>query len=866
MKHRLFANSAAVAALGLALLAGCSGHGSGTPVLPGVDMSQIKPVSVSPASIKVAPMTTASGGPMASVKPDLALNALGYTQIPGAATQAVASPDGTLWVLSTQPAGPDKYIYHYVKGVWTNVPGQATQMAAAPDGSLYVINSAGGTYHYTYGHASPGWTALGGGAQAIAVGYTGGNTAANPTSIETYVISNAGAGADRGIWQNKAGVWTQLSGQGSSLASSSDFGSYLTPNGTVSPGGIYVLNAAGGIYYANITGSTASYVNIPGAASALAPTTGGGLFALSAPASPSGTALYYYNYATNTWIAPGGTGVSVSSDGARLYVVNSAGAIYTAPVTPVAQSTPNAILPNKDFISTNTGNPHYWGASAPANAFGFPVQSGYSGDGRTVAIIIDAVPNQSDMTQYLNFFQINRTGQISFRPVDGGGPIDDASGGEATLDAETIAGTAPGANVIVYDIPDLSNAHIVDAYNAVLSDGRAQILNLSFGGCEYTGSVTVEHPIFNSMNAAGIAVSVASGDTGNACYFNGTSFPYGAQSPASDPNVIAVGGTNTDSANATILTNAIWNDCATATQGQNCMSGGGVSTLFATPSYQTGLAGASQTGRNVPDIALPGNNAIVRLANAYYLIGGTSWSAPLNAGMLAGIYQYCNTLAIPNATKMYYNTFAASGYASFSDVTVGNDSYFLLAPSYSAAPGFDNVGGIGQPNGMAIATHICPGHVLSPLAGGARAAATVARMPAEARLYDNLHDLRNLPGLDDLGVRSPGAPTRVGILLRATPTLHADEATLVATLQAAGFTVVQRFPNAMLVDVEAPASTVARYFATSFHDYAQGRFGTRFANTTALTIPAAIAPYVQGIVSDSLVTASHGPLHLKPVF
>jgi len=863
MSARLFSNSAVAAVLGLALLAGCSGHGAGTSALPNVADMQTKPVSVSPGDIKVAPMTTAVGAPMVSAKPDATLQSLGYTQIPGTASEAVASPDGSLWVLSDQPAGPDKYIYHYVKGVWTNVPGQAVQMAASPDGSLFVINSAGATYHYTYGKTVPGWISLGGGAQSIAVGATGNSTTA---TIATYVISNAGAGADRGIWQNKSGTWTQLSGSGVSLASSADYGTYVTANGTVSPGGIYVLNSSGQIYYANIAGTTATYVSLPGTASSLAPTTSGGLFALGGPASPSGTPLYYFNLNNSTWIQQPGVGVSLSSDGAHLYIVNSSGAIYQTSVTPVAQGTPNAILPNKDFISSTSGNPHYWGASAPANAFGFPVQSGYSGDGRTIAIIIDAYPTQTDMAGYLSFFNIARTGQITIRPVDGGGAADNLNGGEATLDAETTAGTAPGANIIIYDIPDLSNTHIVDAYNAVLSDGRANILNLSFGGCEYSGSKTVENPIFTSMNAAGIAITVASGDTGNDCYFNGTSYPFGAQSPASDPNAIAVGGTNTDSVNANILTNAIWNDCASSSFGDNCISGGGISTLFATPSYQVGLAGANQTWRNVPDIAFPGNNALIRLAGGYYVIGGTSWSSPLNAGMLAGIYQYCNTTSIPNAVKMYYNTFASSGYAAFSDVTVGNDLYFTSTdPSYTAAAGFDNVGGIGQPNGMAIAQHICPGHVLSPLGSDVREAATVSAMPAEARSYDNLHDLRTVRGITDLGVRSPDATTRIAILLRATSTIHQDEAALIGQLQAAGFTVTQRFANARLVDVEAPASTVARYFATTFHSYDQQLHGTRFANTTPLTIPASIAPYVQGIVSDDLVTSSYGPLHLRPV-
>jgi hypothetical protein len=818
---------------------------------------QTMPKSVSPALVPVKPMTAVTGGALPNAKPDSTLQSLGYTQLTGSATQVVASPDGSIWVLSTLPAGTDKYIYHYVKGVWTEIPGLAREMAPAPDGSLYVINTAGATYHYNYGHAGAGWTSLGGGATSITVASDG----------SVYVISNSGSGPDYGIWQNTAGTWTQLIGQGVSLAASADWGTFTTPNGTISPDGLYVLNSAGLIYYANISGTTATYVGLTGAASSLAPTTSGGIFALAAPATVNGTPLYYYDLATNSWTEQPGSGVSLSSNGAYLYVVNSTGGIYQTSVTPVTQPAPNATLPPEDFVTG--GGTHYWAASTPATAFGFPVQSGYSGDGRTVAIVIDAVPSMADMTYYLNHFGIKRTGQITERPVDGGGATDDANGGEATLDAETIAGIAPGANVVVYDIPDLSNIHIEDAYNAILSDGRAQVVNLSFGGCEYSGAKTVENPIFNSMNAAGIAVSAASGDTGNDCYFSDTNFPFGPQSPASDPNVIGVGGTNTDNEDtpADIVTSAIWDDCSGQAFGTNCISGGGISTFFATPSYQNGLAGASQSGRNIPDISFPGNNAIIRLAAGWYSIGGTSWSSPLNAGLLAEIYQYCNTTSIPNAVKMYYDTFGAVGYSAFSDVTAGNDLYITSTdPSYSAATGFDNVGGIGQPNGMAVAQHICPGHVLSPLSTGVRVAAAVTQLPAEARTYDNTRDLSRVAGLTDLGVRSSSAPTTVGILLRNTSTIHADEQAVVAALQAAGFTITQRFSNAMLVDAQAPASVVSRYFATSLHDYAQVAHGTRFSNTSALTIPATIAPYVQGIVSDDLVTKAHGPLHLTRQF
>ena len=54
--------------------------------------------------------------------------------------------------------------------------------------------------------------------------------------------------------------------------------------------------------------------------------------------------------------------------------------------------------------------------------------------------------------------------------VDSGGKGDDP---ETDLDVQTISGLAPGANIIVYDMGSLTDQNIENAYNKVLSDGKA---------------------------------------------------------------------------------------------------------------------------------------------------------------------------------------------------------------------------------------------------------------------------------------------------------------------------------------------------------------------------------------------------------
>ncbi len=247
-----------------------------------------------------------------------AVQGANYTQIPGAASSAAAAPDGSLWVLSTAPAGPDKYIWHYVSGSWTNISGLASHLSVAPNGTLYAINSGGGTYAYSGG----AWTALGGGASDITVAADG----------STYVLSNGNpAGSDQAIWHYTSG-WSQVAGSGVKIAASWDANSYTIPGGTIAAGGLYILNSIGSIYYENTTNS---FVQLPGGASAIAPTTIGGIFVLGYPTNANGNSMYYYDLQTPGWTAQSGAGVSLSTDGAHLYVIGASGGIYFTPIMAV---------------------------------------------------------------------------------------------------------------------------------------------------------------------------------------------------------------------------------------------------------------------------------------------------------------------------------------------------------------------------------------------------------------------------------------------------------------------------------------------------------------------------------------------------
>lgn len=183
----------------VALLVGCS-SGTHDAVVPQHGVQLRTPQSVSPGLIAAAPMAKTTILPASamqsprSITPESAIQGLTYSQIPGAASYAAAAPDGSLWVLSDQPAGPDKYIWHYVSGAWTNISGLASRLSVAPNGALDAINSSGGAYSYSGGT----WSAFGGGCRDLSAAADG----------SLYVISNAGS-ADGAIWHYASGAWTQ---------------------------------------------------------------------------------------------------------------------------------------------------------------------------------------------------------------------------------------------------------------------------------------------------------------------------------------------------------------------------------------------------------------------------------------------------------------------------------------------------------------------------------------------------------------------------------------------------------------------------------------------------------------------------------
>ncbi|HLI76908.1 MAG TPA: protease pro-enzyme activation domain-containing protein, partial [Acidobacteriaceae bacterium] len=166
------------------------------------------------------------------------------------------------------------------------------------------------------------------------------------------------------------------------------------------------------------------------------------------------------------------------------------------------------------------------------------------GLGATIGIVISSAISQADINDAFNSTVTAGSAQsvqsystqtslpvpvVTIETVDGGSGAFNKNAdaaGEASLDTQMSLGTAPGAKEILYDIPDLTDQSIVDAYTQVNEDNKVDVVSSSFGECEldytaaanggtdYTYILQTFHSLFAQGNMQGITFLASSGDNG----------------------------------------------------------------------------------------------------------------------------------------------------------------------------------------------------------------------------------------------------------------------------------------------------------------------------------------------------------------
>jgi kumamolisin len=336
-----------------------------------------------------------------------------------------------------------------------------------------------------------------------------------------------------------------------------------------------------------------------------------------------------------------------------------------------------------------------------AQAYGFP--SSVDGSGETVAIIeLGGGYQQADLTTYFDGLDITPP-TVTDVVVDGGvndpGADQDADG-EVMLDIEVIGSIAPGAEIVVYFTVNTDQGFI-DAVSEAVHDTAhaASVVSISWGGSEDSWTAQARNQmetILTDAGALGVTVTVAAGDNGSTD--GATDGKQHVDFPASAPHALGCGGTTLELSGTAITSETVWdttNDGAT---------GGGVSDVFALPSYQSSAkvpvnVNTGKAGRGVPDVAgdaNPQTGYSIRVDGADETVGGTSAVAPLWAGLIALLNQSLGAPLGFAQPRLY----ALLGSTAFHDITSGDNG------AYSAAPGWDACTGLGSPAGSTIARQL----------------------------------------------------------------------------------------------------------------------------------------------------------------
>jgi len=372
------------------------------------------------------------------------------------------------------------------------------------------------------------------------------------------------------------------------------------------------------------------------------------------------------------------------------------------------------------------------------------IANGYDGTGKKI-VIIDAFSDpflQGDFNLYNSTYGLPAQTIAQYYPGgQGNTPYDPGWSQEMQLDVNISHAVAPGAQIVMVHGLSNSDQDLVDALNYAIDNNLGDVVSMSFGEsdtCLGPALTKAWHDAFVKATKKGITLFASSGDQGAAqpsC--DGLSWVQSTSSPASDPLVTSVGGTelvasgwnpcapprNTTTCTpesgltpGTWLSETAWNEGPTGdfsnVFGQTEATGGGYSTVWSEPAYQEGTAplhGGKQ--RAVPDVAMTAailHGVLIPLPEfgGTFRFGGTSVGSPIWAGLMSIADQQAgHDFGFVNAALYKVEHSASSYAASFHDTTVGNNNAVRFdvnnaevdIAGYNAGTGWDATTGLGSP-------------------------------------------------------------------------------------------------------------------------------------------------------------------------
>ncbi len=370
---------------------------------------------------------------------------------------------------------------------------------------------------------------------------------------------------------------------------------------------------------------------------------------------------------------------------------------------------------------------------------------GLTGRGRTIALIdsFNSPTINDDLTTFDNNLGLQAPPQFKIIHPVGNIPAYDQTNpdmvgwaGEMTLDVEYAHAAAPGANILLVEVPDENPAKIMQAERYVVDHHLADVISQSFGWTEQMlgkNMINSLHGVFTDAARNHVTVLASTGDTGAAnAQPDGVdfyTFPT-VNWPASDSLVTAVGGTqlNLNASGNRAGKDSVWNDTynravndlLTGSDGPSPIAtGGGKSAYFGIPSYQKGVKKVTGGRRGIPDISMSGSCAsavnvyqsFAGVQAGWYPVCGTSESSPLFAGVVALAAQKAgHDLGAINSALYKLSSERAGGLTA---VTQGNNNVSFTQDNknytihgYYARNGYSMVAGVGSINASSFVSEL----------------------------------------------------------------------------------------------------------------------------------------------------------------
>jgi subtilase family serine protease len=383
--------------------------------------------------------------------------------------------------------------------------------------------------------------------------------------------------------------------------------------------------------------------------------------------------------------------------------------------------------------------------------------AGFDGTGVRIAVAGQSAINTTDIDAFRSASGLPARTAANFTmtlvPNSGTSTVVTGDVGESSLDLEWAEGVAKGASETFVYVGNSNTMSVFDAFLYAIDNNIAPVISMSYGNCEQnlpSSFLTMLQQETQKANLQGQTISAASGDFGVADCDSSSKLPaqggLGIDIPGALPYVTSVGGTSlsgdlnspgtywsaTNNGNngsaLQYIPETAWNDTTLAGVNALSASGGGASTLFSKPSWQSGTGVPSDGKRDVPDVALaadpnhdgyllcatdpgatppvpPCSNGFRDSSGNLNVAGGTSFGAPTFSGIVAILNQKTGSKQ-GNVNPTLY-AIAASTPSAFHDITSGNNivpcgtgtkdcpTTGALQYGFTAGAGYDQVTGLG---------------------------------------------------------------------------------------------------------------------------------------------------------------------------